>query len=181
MISSPMPQRGPEASQRASFAIFMRSAASALSAPCANTIWSLPLCERVELVWCRQGRRIPAAREISSRRQVAERRRSGEPSADSRAAEASLLSARQACIDLMRSWPSMARPAADLPCPERERHGILQMRAVDLGPHRGTPCLRRSSVAVRRPMAGRTPLPRVRHARPRAWPSGTCRSSFASS
>ena len=41
MMSSPMPQRGPDASQRTSFAIFMRSAASALSAPWANTIWSL--------------------------------------------------------------------------------------------------------------------------------------------
>ncbi len=41
MMSSPIPQRGPEASQRTSLAIFMRSAASALSAPWANTIWSL--------------------------------------------------------------------------------------------------------------------------------------------
>ena len=33
MSSSPMPQRGPEASRRTSLAIFIRSAASALNAP----------------------------------------------------------------------------------------------------------------------------------------------------
>ena len=41
MKISPSPSRGPEASQRTSFAIFIMSAASALSAPCANTISSL--------------------------------------------------------------------------------------------------------------------------------------------
>ena len=37
IVISPSPQRGPEASQRMSLAIFMRSAASALSPPCAKT------------------------------------------------------------------------------------------------------------------------------------------------
>src|SRR5437899_7319938 len=35
--SSPSPQRGPDASQRISFAIFMNDAASVSSAPCAKT------------------------------------------------------------------------------------------------------------------------------------------------
>ena len=39
--SSPMPQRGPLASQRMSLAIFMNDAASVLSAPCACTSASL--------------------------------------------------------------------------------------------------------------------------------------------
>jgi hypothetical protein len=37
MLSSPMPLRGPLASQRTSLAIFIRLAASVLSAPCACT------------------------------------------------------------------------------------------------------------------------------------------------
>ena len=37
IVISPRPQRGPEASQRTSLAIFMSEAASVLSAPCANT------------------------------------------------------------------------------------------------------------------------------------------------
>ena len=37
---SPSPQRGPLASQRTSLAIFIMSAASAFTAPCANTISS---------------------------------------------------------------------------------------------------------------------------------------------
>ena len=37
MISSPRPQRGPEASQRTSLAIFISEAASVLSAPLAKT------------------------------------------------------------------------------------------------------------------------------------------------
>ena len=41
MKISPRPSRGPEASQRTSLAIFIRSAASALSAPCAKTSSSL--------------------------------------------------------------------------------------------------------------------------------------------
>ena len=41
IVISPMPERGPEASQRTSFAIFMSDAASVLSAPCANTSASL--------------------------------------------------------------------------------------------------------------------------------------------
>jgi hypothetical protein len=36
-VSSPMPLRGPLASQRMSFAIFMSEAASVLTAPCAKT------------------------------------------------------------------------------------------------------------------------------------------------
>src|ERR1035441_9870887 len=40
ITSSPRPQRGPEASQRMSFEIFMRDAASVSIAPCANTISS---------------------------------------------------------------------------------------------------------------------------------------------
>ena len=42
IASSPMPQRGPEASQRTSLAIFMSEAASVLSAPCAKTSASWP-------------------------------------------------------------------------------------------------------------------------------------------
>ena len=38
--SSPRPQRGPEASQRISFEIFMNDAASVSNAPCAKTISS---------------------------------------------------------------------------------------------------------------------------------------------
>ena len=38
MVSSPSPQRGPEASQRMSLAIFISAAASALSAPLAATV-----------------------------------------------------------------------------------------------------------------------------------------------
>ena len=41
MLISPSPSRGPDASQRMSFAIFIRLAASAFSAPCANTSSSL--------------------------------------------------------------------------------------------------------------------------------------------
>ena len=41
MKISPRPSRGPEASQRTSFAIFIISAASAFKAPCAKTISSL--------------------------------------------------------------------------------------------------------------------------------------------
>ena len=41
MVSSPIPQRGPLASQRMSFAIFMNEAASVFSAPCAWTSASL--------------------------------------------------------------------------------------------------------------------------------------------
>jgi len=48
MISSPMPQRGPLASQRTSFAIFVRLHASVLSAPwsatsasCDASAWNL--------------------------------------------------------------------------------------------------------------------------------------------
>ena len=41
MAISPSPVRGPEASQRTSFAIFIMSHASALTAPCANTSSSL--------------------------------------------------------------------------------------------------------------------------------------------
>ena len=41
MRISPRPSRGPDASQRTSFAIFIRSAASALSAPCAKATSSL--------------------------------------------------------------------------------------------------------------------------------------------
>src|SRR6186713_1314870 len=37
MLNSPMPQRGPDASQRTSLAIFINEAASVLSAPCACT------------------------------------------------------------------------------------------------------------------------------------------------
>ena len=36
--SSPRPERGPDPSQRMSFAIFMREAASVVIAPCANTM-----------------------------------------------------------------------------------------------------------------------------------------------
>jgi len=38
---SPMPQRGPDASQRTSFAIFINDAASVFSVPCACTMASL--------------------------------------------------------------------------------------------------------------------------------------------
>ena len=41
IVISPRPSRGPLASHRISLAIFIRSAASAFSAPCANTISSL--------------------------------------------------------------------------------------------------------------------------------------------
>ena len=41
MVISPMPERGPEASQRTSLAILMSDAASVLSAPCACTSASL--------------------------------------------------------------------------------------------------------------------------------------------
>src|ERR1700739_1584490 len=40
MISSPSPERGPEASQRMSLEIFINDAANVSSAPCANTISS---------------------------------------------------------------------------------------------------------------------------------------------
>ena len=39
---SPIPERGPEASRRRSFAIFVSAAASVFSAPCANTSASCP-------------------------------------------------------------------------------------------------------------------------------------------
>ena len=40
MVISPSPDRGPEASQRTSLAIFMSETATVFSAPCANTIAS---------------------------------------------------------------------------------------------------------------------------------------------
>ena len=87
-------------------------------------------CERVELVRCRQEGVSQQLGDLL-RRQVAERRRGVEPGADGRAAEGQLAQRAAGLHDHIAVVAEHGAPAADL-LPERERHGVLQMRAADL-------------------------------------------------
>ena len=86
--------------------------------------------ERVELVRRRQE---GIAQQLGDllRRQVAERRRSVESGADGRAAEGQLAQRAAGLHDHVAVVAEHGAPAADL-LPERERHGVLQVRAADL-------------------------------------------------
>ena len=86
--------------------------------------------ERVELV----RRRLEAVAEQRGdlrRRQIAERRRRVEPRADGRAAEGKLAQRAARLREHDAVMVEHGAPAADL-LTERERYGVLQMRAADL-------------------------------------------------
>ena len=86
--------------------------------------------ERVELVRRRQEGVAQQLGDLLCR-QVTERRRSVEPGADGRAAEGELAQRAAGLHDHVAVVAEHGTPAADL-LPERERHGVLQVRAADL-------------------------------------------------
>src|SRR2546428_8533737 len=67
MDNSPSPQRGPEASQRMSFEIFMSEAARVSSAPCAKTISSCAESAANLLGWERKGSPVSSAIFLAAR------------------------------------------------------------------------------------------------------------------
>ena len=90
--SSPSPLRGPEPSQRMSFAIFIRDAASVASAPEANTIASCAASAANLFGADTNGRPVSSA--ILSADGFAEPRRRVQPGAHSRAPDRQLVAVR---------------------------------------------------------------------------------------
>ena len=93
MRISPSPERGPDASQRTSLAIFMSDAASVFSAPCANTSASCA-ASASNLFGARDERQAGPRRELGGDAR-AELGRRVEPGADRGAAERELAQVRQ--------------------------------------------------------------------------------------
>ncbi len=129
MRSSPMPLRGPLASQRMSLAIFIRLAASVFSAPCACTSAS-SAGKRLELVRRRDERQAGETRQLLGDAFGIARRRI-QPGADRGAAERQLAQMRQAGMQVAVGLLELRHVAGEL-LAERERRRILQMRAADL-------------------------------------------------
>ena len=128
MCSSPRPQRGPEASQRMSLAIFMSEPASVVMAPWANTSSSCAE-SAANLLGCeRNGRCVSsailrAARSANSGCALRPVPTAVPPMA--RSYRPSSACSRRATVAF-----EQAGPAAKL-LPDGERRGILQMRAAD--------------------------------------------------
>ena len=93
MRISPRPERGPEASQRTSLAIFISDAASVFSAPCAKTIASC--AASASNLFGAETNGSPVARASSRGDARAELGMRVEPGADRRAAERELAQVRQ--------------------------------------------------------------------------------------
>ena len=128
MRSSPMPARGPEASQRTSLAILVSEVASVLSAPLAKTSAS---CEAS--AWNLFGALVngmPVSFASCADDPLAESRVRVEPGADGGAADRELVERRQGRADAPRHGRA-GDPARDL-LPERQRRRVLQVRAADL-------------------------------------------------
>ena len=124
-----MPQRGPEASQRTSLAIFISAAASCVSAPLVPTKLSCPP-SAANLLGALMNVR-PLISLIFSAARSAYLGWRVEAGAHRRAADRELLELRQGELDGLERVVELRDPAADL-LAERHRRGVLQVRAADL-------------------------------------------------
>ena len=127
-MSSPRPQRGPEASQRMSLAIFMSEAASVLSAPLAKTSSSWAE-SAANLLGCeRKGRLVSSAIFLAAR--IGEFGMGVEAGADGGAADGEIVEAVESHGDAA----AIAVEQIDLAgkfLADGERRGVLQMGAAD--------------------------------------------------
>ena len=128
-ISSPSPQRGPDASQRMSLAIFISDTASVLSAPLANTSASCA-ASAANLFGRRHERQAGELGDLR-RGTLGELGVRVEPGADGGAADGELVEPGQHLLDALEVGVELRDVAAEL-LAERERHRVLQVRAADL-------------------------------------------------
>ena len=129
MRISPRPQRGPEASQRTSLAIFISDAASVFSAPCAMTIASC--AASASNLFGAETNGEPGARRQLGRDARAELGRRVEAGADRGAAERQLAQVRQRRREVRQAVVELRDPARDL-LAEGQRRRVLQVGAADL-------------------------------------------------
>ena len=130
IVISPRPERGPEASQRTSLAIFMSAAASVLSAPWAATSASCAASASNLLGAVTNGRPV-SSRDLGGDLVPRTPPVRVEARADRRAAERELVEVGQRGFDVREAVVELGDPAGEL-LAERERHRVLQVRAADL-------------------------------------------------
>jgi hypothetical protein len=109
--------------------LHQRPAASVLSAPLAKT--SSSCAASAANLFGRETNGSPVSSAILRRRALGELRVRVQPGADRRAAERQLPQPRQRCLDRARCRGRAGRRTREL-LPERQRHGVLQVRAADL-------------------------------------------------